>query len=428
MFSLLSFVQEGINDDLLVAYFLYLVLGGVGLWITRMDILAPMGAFILVAFSGFGLNIPLIATGHIPFIRIDGATLTKVTYVVLCAHLGFMCGALLPNTRFNPVRRIIGTAYSTRETSIALYLGLLVFLIVAAGIRSYFHLGEAGIQPAIPYAGVFQYLLYQGPLVMCVWFLAQGLSQKRIHALLGLSLLVGLAVTQALLGWRGGILYVLIIAAVPFWYQFKRNDGQDHYSMGWLMILILLSWSIIQLGSVVRTERLGGELVFTKGKEEFITNVFLRAQGTTRLAEVVNHFGPLSLTNNFLIEKLLSRHMSATVYIDRVVYGVKPTQAHSVGTSGPGGPYTALGLLGVLGSYFLIGAVYRWSYFGMTDYSTSRVNVLGVVLYAFLIFMLFEILNENLGTNALKMYFAILAEIYAFKFALERSRSTSHLV
>lgn len=428
LFSLTLFVHSNTGDDLLVSYFCYLVVGALGLWLSRRDLIAPTGAFVLVAFSGFGINIPLIAAGYIPFIHIDSLTLTKVTYVLLCAHGGFMLGALLPNIRINPIRAIIGTASSTRGTSVVGFVLLMLLLVAAAAVRKVLHLGEAGIQPSIPYAGVAQYFLYQGPLVMSVWFLAQGLAQKRSHALLGLSLLVCLAVTQALLGWRGGILYVLIIAAVPFWYQFKRNETQKHYSMSWLMILVVLSSSIIQLGSVVRTERLGGESAFSKGNEEFIEKILVRAQGTTRLAEVTNYFGQLSFTNGFVIEKLWSRNLSATTYIDREVYGVKPTQSHSVGTSGPGGPYTACGLMGVLGSYCLLGIFYRLSYFAMTDYETSSINILGIVWYAFLMFMLFEVLNENFGINALKMYFAVLVQIYMLKLVLKKRGASSWAV
>ena len=419
LLSLSLFILSGSSTDVLVTYFLYLMVGAIGLWRTRKDILAPTGAFVLVAFSGFGLNIPLIATGQISFLHIDDGTLTKVISIVLFAQVGFICGSMVPNMKFNPIRRIVGANYSIRGTSIAAFVGLLLVQICAAVIRKELHLGEAGIQPSIPYAGVFQFFLYQGLLILCVWYLAQGLTQKRTHAILGLILLIGMALSQALLGWRGGIMYVIIIAAVPFWYQFKLSDKQKHYSMGWLMILILLSSSIIQMGSAIRTERLGGESGFSKSDEQFMTNVLVRSQGTTRLAEVTKYFGPLSSTNNFLLEKLLSQDISATIYIDRTVYGIAPNQSHSVGTSGPGGPYTAAGVMGVIGSYFLIGIFYQLSYFSITNFETSSVNVLGVVWYAFLILMLFEILNENFSTNSLKMYFAVLTQIYLFKHLLK---------
>lgn len=415
-FSLFLFIQSGTDDGLLISYFLYLIVGAVGLWGARKDILAPMGAFVLVAFSGFGLNIPLIATGHLPLIRIDDSTLTKVMIVVLYAHVGFMCGSLLPNTYFNPIRKIIGTRNSTRGTSVAAFFGLLFLEIVAGIVRMKLHLGEAGVQPKVPYAGIFQFVLYHGLLMICVWYLVQGLTQKRMHTILGLVLLVGMAVTQALLGWRGGILNVLIIALVSFWYQFKLYDKQKKYSMGWLIILVFSSYSLIQLGNATRAERLGGESSYAKSDSEFVMNIFTRSQGTTRLAEVVKHFGSLSFTNDFLVQKLLSQGLTTTKYVDKVVYGIEETRSHSMGTSGPGGPYTALGISGVLVSYFLFGMFYRLSYFAIANYKTTGINVFGLVWYAFLTIMLFEIVNENVSVNTLKMYFAVLTQLYFFKF------------
>ena len=425
LFSLSLFILSGTSQGLLISYFLYLILGAAALWGARKDILAPMGAFVLVAFSGFGLNIPLIATGHVPLIHIDDNTLTKVTIIILLAHIGFMCGSLLPNTYFNPILKIVGTRNSTRRTSLAVFFALVFFEIVGGVVRKHLHLGEAGIQPWIPYggSGILQFFLYHGVLMFCVWYLVQGLTQNLRHTILGLVLLVGMAITQALLGWRGGIVAVIIIAIVPFWYQFKLHDKQKHYSLGWLIVLLCLSYPLIQFGNTIRAERLGGEHAFAKSTEEFVMNVLTRSQGTTRLAEVTNLFGPLTFTNDFLIEKLLSKGITTTTYIDRVVYKIEETQSHGMGTSGPGGPYTALGLSGVFVSYLLIGILYRLSYFAIINYKSTGTNVFGLVWYAFLFLMLFEIINENFSVNSLKMYFAVLAQLYFFKLLLRTPNS-----
>ncbi len=87
-----------------------------------------------------------------------------------------------------------------------------------------------------------------------------------------------------------------------------------------------------------------------------------------------------------------------------------------MGTSGPGGPYTALGISRVLVSYFLFGMFYRLSYFAIANYKTTGINVFGLVWYVFLTIMLFEIVNENACFMTLKMYFAVLMQLYFFKF------------
>jgi hypothetical protein len=58
----------------------------------------------------------------------------------------------------------------------------------------------------------------------------------------------------------------------------------------------------------------------------------------------------------------------------------------------------------------------------MWDNTKSRPNLLGIVSYAFMILMLFEIVNENFGVNTLKTYFAVLAQIYFFKIILTSRR------
>ncbi len=123
--------------------------------------------------------------------------------------------------------------------------------------------------------------------------------------------------------------------------------------MGWLLVLIVLSSTVMQAGNSIRAERLGGESTYARNATEFVSTTLTRSQGTTRLAEVIQHFGPLSLTNNLFIATLAARGLSATQYIDRTIYGVEIGQSHSVGTSGPGGVYVGLGLAGVFFSYLL---------------------------------------------------------------------------
>lgn len=77
---------------------------------------------------------------------------------------------------------------------------------------------------------------------------------------------------------------------------------------------------------------------------------------------IVNDIGPLTLTNNFKNFDLASQGLITTAYIDIKLHVVLPNQSHSMGTSGPGGLYVGMGLLGVLCAYFLLGVFFRGSY------------------------------------------------------------------
>ena len=179
----------------------------------------------------------------------------------------------------------------------------------------------------------------------------------------------------------------------------------------------------MELGNEIRIKRLGGDSKFTTDK--FVNKILMRGQGTTRLANVVNHFGPITLTNDFLINEIASKGLTTTKYIDRRIYGVEPRQSHSVGTSGPGGPYTGLGLLGVSLSFGLLGAFYRSVYENIFLSKTGGANPLAVVLYSMLVYALITIITENFNLGTVKMLVAIVGQIFIYRLIIVQEIKTS---
>ena len=407
VFSTYLMISAGSESGLLYLYLIYLLFGLATVMFSKSDILSPPSAFTLIGFLSFGFNIPLISVGEFPHIRIPDSTLLKVLTVFLAASAAFIAGYLSPLYRYMPTRWIVATKRPTGNVSVILFLLLIALLVIAGSIRVYLHLGEAGVQPTIAYAGYFQYVLFNGVLLVCLWYLAQGLVQGKLYLLLGLILLLGIALTQAILGWRGAIFQVLILAFILFWYQKKLHHRQKIHSFGWLIFIVVMIGSVVQLGNAARSQTAGGEVEYAATKEEFVKKIATRAQGTTRLAEVVEYFGPISFTNNFLVVDLFAKGMDTTGYIDRKVYGVEEHQSHSVGTSGPGGPYTAMGLIGVFLSYGLLGIFYRSAYRNLFTRKTKDNNIIATVFYALLILALFGILSENFGLNIIKLFIAI---------------------
>ncbi len=407
-YSAYLLISSGSSSALLYFYLIYLSFGIITVFLCRDDILAPPSIFTLIGFLSFGSSIPLISAGELPQFQIADSTLVKVLTVFLAANVAFIVGYLLPLYKAVPTRWVVGKKRFARRVSVTSFLILVAALVGAGAIRLHFHLGEAGVQPSVAYAGYLQYLLFNGVLLMCLWFLAQGLVQGRIYLLLGLSLLLGVALTQALLGWRGAIFHMLILAFIIFWYQKKLHHRQKIHSFGWLILIVIMTGSLVQLGNAVRSQTAGGEKGYAATKEEFVEKIATRAQGTTRLAAVVEYFGPISFTNNFLITDLFAKEMSTTAYIDQKVYGVEPHQSHSVGTSGPGGPYTAMGVLGVLISYGLLGGFYRSAYGNLFFKKKASGNIVAIVFYAVLISSLFGILAENFGLSIIKLFAAII--------------------
>ena len=138
-----------------------------------------------------------------------------------------------------------------------------------------------------------------------------------------------------------------------------------------------------------------------------------RSQGTTRLAAVVNDIGPLSLTNNFFILDLYRGNMSTTTYIDKKLYGVRPDQSHSVGTSGPGGAYVAAGLMGVAAIFILYGVFYRSTYECMDG--AHEDNVIGVVWSSIMSLLLIDIMSENINISNVKYIIAMGGLVFVFR-------------
>ena len=390
------------------------------LYFDRGDILSPRPAFALIVFISFMLPIPMFLTGLIETLPISDDGLVKILIIIIVAVLAFTFGSLRPVAGSVRFYRLFLVGGQQIKASIPLYVFIAMVMILAAVLRKLLHLGEAGIQPSIPFAGYIQYLLFDGIVLLAAWFLAAGLRHGgRFYLVAGLSLMLTVAVTQALLGWRSGIIQVIIISSVVFWYQ-QATPERKSASIMWLGALILLSGSLMQFGNEIRQARLGGKEDYAKSKYELVSNIINRSQGLTRLNELVMHVGELTFTNGFKIRELRAKDLTATQYIDRELYGVEVGQSHSVGTSGPGGPYLSMGLLGVAGAYLFLGVLYTNIYWAMVSPVNRDTNCLAIGLYASFINILFPMLSGNFGANALKTLFALCILAFGLKVLITR--------
>jgi len=419
--ALILLFNAGSSTALISLYAVYLLFGTTVLLLKRKDLLSPPGIFTLGALVGFGLNIPLIVSGYlIPDRPISDDTMVKVLVVLLCANAGFMAGYLVKLHKLMPTNWIVAVKSPARTVGIGSYILLACWVLIAGFIRIRFHLGEAGIQPLIQSgyikAGYIQYVLYEGVLILSLWYLSQALSRGSFYILLGISLLLGTTVIQALLAWRGGIAHILVLTIVLFWYEKKMYQKHNAGFFLWLVLPVLLLNPIIEYGNAIRVQRLGGDIKFTR--EDYARKLLMRSQGTVRLADVVDYFGPVTFTNNFFIVELSAKGLSTTKFIDQKVYGVLPRQSNSFGTSGPGGPYVAMGLVGVFLAYALLGGFYRSIYRNIFISRTGALNAMSVVWYALLTYNLLALLTENFNISNIKTFIAIAAQVYVYKLFL----------
>jgi oligosaccharide repeat unit polymerase len=415
--------------DFIITYLFYLLFAGFLMWVSRHDLLSPLGLIVLNGFIAFGLNLPLfygenrnIVTSDYTSMTITDGMLSKVLIVFLITTTGFVLGYYSLLHKYYPIKKLILIKSTSRKVTPLSFLIIFVILVAACIIRKTFHLGEAGAQPTIPYAGYLQYILYDGVLLLAIWYTAQALRQGKLYIVLGLILLLSMAISQALLSWRGGVIQIIYVTAGLFWYQVNRHQKKPPVSLAWLVILLLSANFVIELGNQVRTaDEVGGQQHFAKSMGNFIESVIYRGQGTTRLAGVVDYFGDLTIFNHFFIVDLISQQESATHYIDRKLYAVGPKQSHSVGASGPGGPYMGMGMVGVFLGYFLLGAFYRSAYKNI--FVDRDNNILAIVLYSYLVFSLTGVLSENFGMGFIKNLIALFFEIYLLRFLITKKTS-----
>jgi hypothetical protein len=402
-------------------YTCYLLLGAAALVRARKDLLSPTGLITFIFFQSFGLSIPLLAasTGRpTSDILIDDRTLVSVMTIVLVAYAAFAAGAEINANRVLRIDRTLRRGGVSRRVSVLSFVLLGAVVLGAGAVRIAFHLGEAGIQPTIPYSGYFQYVLFDGVKLACLWYLAQGLRQGAAYSFLGLLLLVGIAWTQVLLGWRGGIVHVLIVVFIVFWYHLLVVRKTSVTLLVWAVAVAMLIPVFVQAGNAVRASRLGGEQEYAVSASDFLDKVLMRGQGTTRLAAVVQLVGPLTWTNDFKIRELQKQGLSTTEYVDQQYFLVDPTASNSFGTSGPGGVYLAMGIFGVISAYGLLGMLYRVAY----EYMRSSIgrNPLAVAWYATMAHALFGAASENLNLGTAKLLLSLTAFLVLFSLLLLR--------
>ncbi len=384
----------------------------------RQNLLHPACLFVYVSLLGFGLNIPLFCTNFFPGVQYDDEVMEGVSLVILTSTGASILGAIiLP--RFSKAPEVLKLHLPHPEAAPYRYLLCACGIALCGLIRLTFHLGEPGVQPSLPFAGVLQFAFYEGAIIIALWYLSRGLQKGPVHVVGAMGLLAGVALIQALLGWRGGIVAMLMAATGIFILQDAYSKNR---SPVWLAILAIAAVSLINLGNEIRAEKLGGEKEFAKNEQGFLTRVIYRGQGTSRLAEVVKYFGEVTPTNNHFYKELAEKGFSATAFIDRELYNIAKSQSNSIGTSGPGGPFVNFGLIGVFLAYLSLGIFFKLIYNLIR--ASHRENPTAKIIYSYLIVIAVQTQSENFGELQLKGIFAITFLGLAFNFVIQRMFKT----
>ena len=403
--SILATVIIGASSDDLKLAFIYLLACATCssfLFVSRKDILSPIGIATIWYIFGFLLSVPFYTCSETLYPKPSNTAFVQTVGLSLIGLWAFAIGSISGFQRiFYPIFRWI-TQIKTplRPSGHGQFILILIWLLLGAVIRLYFNIGRATEESAIripKITGIIQFMFNDGSLILIGLFLYRSFERRKIFTVEGYVLLVGYVITQLLLGWKGAILGALLLFITLLWYQ---RGGQRQRSLIWVIILVLLVPTTMQIGYFVRTlEQTGRVERYAKGSTEFLLKTVTRLDGNARFAKVLEHETEghgISLTNGFKLFSLLRNGMTTMQYSDVYVHGIALERKTSTGASGPGGAYIALGLLGIIVGYFLLGAIYQSIHKLMKNFSDPT---LAVVLYGLMISMLIGFFAENFGVS-----------------------------
>ena len=348
------------------------------------------------------------------------AILTESMIVVLIAYVGVLLATNIRLKKTFVLWKKTINRISKGSLNYLIIIICFVWFVLSYFLRKEYQLGVAGSQPIITsYAGVLQYLLFNGNIVILSYLFIYCFKNKKKYLFPVLLVAFTLIASQALLGWRGDVIKILLLLVSLFYFvkismkkinnKLTTRKKSIKISKKYVYISLILIPLMINMGDLNRSEKIGRGFQETSILK-YLTKFMLRGQGLTRLIYVVNEEdSSFSLTNNFFFLKL--EDMSSINYIDRKLYNIDPKYSNSTGGGGIGNSYLSMGLLGVFFTYFMIALVYHVFYNRLIN---MGLNPFLVVCYGQMMMLLPNYIMENTGLFMLKEFLVIILLSYFY--------------
>jgi len=391
------------SNVLPLVYLLGCIVSFVLLYYSRRNLFSAIGIGTLSYVVGFLLSVPfLVAIPTLTRRMLSHSMLALSVGLSLLALVGYAVGCLGPfRGLFRPVFRwVTRTKAPLRPVTHAQFIVLAAWVVLAGVARVALGLevagvGELTVVPGL-FAGIIGYSLRGGTLVLIGLFVYRAFDRGKLFILEGYILAGAYAVSELLLGWKSALMGPAFMFLTAYWYHAGR--GGRRRSIIWVLALVALFPLTMSIGQAERAQILGTKSLgeYAQGPIDFLLKVVTRLDGNTRFVAVLSHEmtqGAPSWTNHFKFVSLIRSGITTTQYADVYVFGHDPRRAtSSTGSSGPGGAYIGMGMLGILLGYLLLGAAVRC----MHDLVESlREPSLAVALYSMLIFNLLTLFSGN---------------------------------
>jgi hypothetical protein len=397
--------------------FLYIVYIGITIYALRfakVDIFSPLMFFIFFSFLGFGLKLPLLSLFperaffanpfYSPHFSYTASALGLAFAVFLIGYVAFIVG-------FRIVKRGIKVGISERPSH-PLGLALLSAVLITASFyfRSRYLVGVPGFNVAlIEHAGYIYYpLLYGAIIATGLAFYAALVRGSAFYTVIGLTLFGLYALSEMLLGWKGGAIHMALIMLMIYYYVSRyRVRSINCRVRRWVVgLFVLMIVGTVILYPVVSQYRYAilmpsgqvnigffGDILKASGSDalQALNSLIRRASGLDNLTAIVAYFqqgiGVNSATLPSFFSNLFGIGIPPEQFYTWHILGVNPNIITTNAPTGWGALYIYGGTIGIVIGMILIGMLSKFLYLAFL--ANIRRDGRWIVFYAIFINSIF---------------------------------------
>lgn len=386
------FLVSDLSISIPLLYIIYIFITLYVLRFTKVDIFSPLMFFILFSFLGFGFALPYLANFPDQYFFInpfykynfkyDNHTIALAFMIFLLGYISFIFG-------FNVLKRGIKIKIIERSTHpFGLIVFSLILIIASFFFRSRYNVGVPGYYTAsISHAGYIYYpLMYGATLSMALVLYSALIKNSTFYTTIGLFLFILEPLLQALLGWKGTFVQVIIMISLIYYYvsRCSHQPISRNIKLSIVIIILILIILLFLLYPVVTYYRSvvligGGQAnlqnfitIFKESADtsnfsflEFLSKLQSRFTGINNLLPIVAYFqqniGETIKTPSFFLN-LLNIDINPEQFYTWFVLGVNPKIVTTNAPTGWGALYIYGGVIGVIIGMFIFGVISKFLY------------------------------------------------------------------
>lgn len=440
--SLAGIIGFFFASDLAISIpFLYILYIGITICVLRfakVDLFSPLMWFIFFSFLGFGLKLPLLGINprlaffanpfYSPRFSYNAAAISSAFSVFMVGYIAFIMG-------FSIVKRGIKVGIRERSTHpLGLTVLSIILILASFYFRSQYLVGVPGFNVAlIKHAGYIYYPLLYGAIIATGLAFYAALTRGSIfYTVIGLTLFGLYALSEMLLGWKGGTIHTALIMAIIYYYvsryQARSMNFRVRRWVGGVFLLMILGTVIlypvvlqyrnailmpsgqVNIGSFRDVIKFTGSNIL-----QTLNSLIRRASGLDNLVAITAYFqqgmGVNSASPPSFFANLFGIGIPPEQFYTWHVLGVNPNIITTNAPTSWGALYIYGGVISVVLGMFFIGMLSKLLY--VTLLSNIGRDGRWIVYYAiFMVNIFWPVVFEGTMLNYFKKNFIALSVVY----------------